>query len=95
MHNSRPVNGVNQIKYDPGQQKLTNIPKTMLTDKYSFLGCLHVLNQIFDDQTTGQNKTSSPGNGSASPESSKSGNSNGVTPPPGVTISPPQVTTDT
>ena len=52
VHNSRPVNGVNQIKYDPGQQKLTNIPKTMLTDKYSFLGCLHVLNQIFDDQTT-------------------------------------------
>jgi len=90
VHNSRPVNGVNQIKYDPGQQKLTNIPKTMLTDKYSFLGCLHVLNQIFDDQTTGQNKTTPPGNGTASPESSKSGNSNGVTPPPGVTISPPQ-----
>lgn len=102
VHNSRPLNGVNQIKYDPGQQKLTNIPKSMLTDKFSFLGCIHVLEQIFESQGGNGSKTSNasssggivgggPGgnSGGNSPESSKSGNSNGVTPPPGVVITPP------
>lgn len=94
VHNSRPINGVNQIKYDPTQQKLTNIPKSMLTDKYSFLGCLHVLEQIFDSQpkppSSGTPSSQQGGAAAAgSPESSKSGNSNGVTPPPGVVITPP------
>ena len=89
VHNSRPINGVNQIKYDPTQQKLTNIPKSMLTDKYSFLGCLHVLEQIFDSQPKPPTPSSQGGAAAGSPESSKSGNSNGVTPPPGVVITPP------
>ena len=51
----------------------------MLTDKYSFIGCLHVLEQIFEA------KTAQPAtNNTESSASSTSGNSNGVTPPPGV-----------
>jgi len=94
VHNSRPINGVNQIKYDPTQQKLTNIPKSMLTDKFSFLGCIHVLEQLFESQPKTNasavgSAASGGGSGGNSPESSKSGNSNGVTPPPGVVITPP------
>ena len=70
----------------------------MLTDKYSFIGCLHVLEQIFEAKTvqanntgvtgTNVNNTDNTGTGSVNngSGSNSGGNSTGVTPPPGVPV---------
>ena len=72
-----------QIKYDPVTSKLNSIPASMLTDKYSFIGCLQVLEQIFENSKPNNTESTKQSSGSSATSS------NGVTPPPGV--APPGV----
>ena len=72
-----------QIKYDPVSSKLNSIPASMLTDKYSFIGCLQVLEQIFENSKPNNTESTKQSSGSSATSS------NGVTPPPGV--APPGV----
>ena len=67
-----------QIKYDPVTSKLNSIPASMLTDKYSFIGCLQVLEQIFENSKPNNTESTKQSSGSSATSS------NGVTPPPGV-----------
>lgn len=71
-----------QIKYDPVSSKLNSIPASMLTDKYSFIGCLQVLEQIFENSKPSNTESTKQSSGSSATSS------NGVTPPPGVNPPP-------
>lgn len=71
-----------QIKYDPLSSKLNSIPASMLTDKYSFIGCLQVLEQIFENSKPNNTESTKQSSGSSA------ASSNGVTPPPGVNPPP-------
>jgi len=48
---SRPAEGaVGSVQYDANSNKLKSVPASMLTDKYSFLGCLKVLKEVIGDK---------------------------------------------
>lgn len=46
----RPVGPVGPVQYDGNLNKLKSVPSSMLTDKYSFLGCLKVLKEVIGDK---------------------------------------------
>ena len=47
---SRPQGPVGPVQYDGSANKLKSVPSSMLTDKYSFLGCLKVLKEVIGDK---------------------------------------------
>ena len=47
---NRPAGHLGMVQFDSSSNKMKAIPSTMLTDKYSFLGCLKVLKEVMGEK---------------------------------------------